>query len=161
MDEWSIAPLAGDEELDRVVALEAAAFSNPWTREMLARELERPEVTRVFVLRAPGLGIVGFCACWLVADEVHINSLAIDLSVRRRGAATALLRRVLGELAAAGARQATLEVRRSNVAALGLYQRLGFVVVAERRAYYTQPEEDALILWCHDLRRTEAASPSP
>lgn len=161
MDEWSIAPLAGGDDLDRVVALEAASFSNPWTREMLARELERPAVTRVFVLQTPALGIVGFCACWLVADEVHINSLAIDESMRRRGAATALLRRVLGDLAAAGARQATLEVRRSNAAALGLYRRFGFVVVAERHAYYTRPEEDALILWCHDLRRSQASPASP
>ncbi len=156
MEGWTVAPLAGDDELDRVAALEAASFSNPWTREMLARELERPEVTRVYVIRHPAHGIVGFCSCWLIADEIHINSLAVDQLARRRGAATALLGHVLDELAAQGARQATLEVRRSNAAALALYRRAGFVIVASRPAYYNQPEEDALILWCHDLRRRAA-----
>lgn len=154
---WTVAPIAGDDELDRVAALEAASFSSPWTRETLARELERPEVTRVYVIKEPLHGIIGFCSCWLIADEVHINSLAIEQPARRRGAATALLDHVLDDLAAQGARQATLEVRRSNTAALALYRRAGFVIVSARPAYYSQPEEDALILWCHDLRRRAAA----
>ncbi len=158
---WSIGRLSGDDDLDRVAALEAATFTNPWTREMLARELERPEVTRVYVLRTPERGVIAFCSCWLVADEVHINSVAVADVERRRGAATALLDHVLDELAGAGAHQATLEVRRSNAAALRLYGRLGFVVVAERPNYYSQPEEDALILWCHDLEHRRAPPAAP
>ncbi len=158
---WSIGRLSGDDDLDRVAALEAATFTNPWTREMLVRELERPEVTRVYVLRTPERGVVAFCSCWLVADEVHINSVAVEQAERRRGVASALLGHVLDELTEAGARQATLEVRRSNEAALRLYRRLGFVIVAERRGYYSQPEEDALILWCHDLQNRAAPPAAP
>jgi [ribosomal protein S18]-alanine N-acetyltransferase len=149
---WSIARLGGEDELDRVVAIEAASFSKPWTREMLARELRHAEVTRVYVLKFADGRIMAFCACWLVLDEVHVNTLAVDASVRRQGLATALLEHVLVDVIAAGARQATLEVRRSNTAALRLYERLGFVVAAVRPKYYSDPEEDGLILWRHDLR---------
>ena len=159
---WSISRLAGDAELDRVAALEAAYFSNPWTREMLARELRHSDVTRVYVVKLRDGRIAGFCACWLVVDEVHINTLAVDEAERRQGIATALLEHVLADLAAAGATHATLEVRRSNAAALRLYERLGFTVAAVRPAYYTQPVEDALILWRHHLQGvSESLPPHP
>jgi ribosomal-protein-alanine N-acetyltransferase len=149
---WTIARLASEDELERVAALEAASFSNPWTREMLARELQHTDVTRVYVLKLPGDRIAAFCACWLVVDEVHINTVAVEESLRGQGLGTALLEHVLADLTAAGATRATLEVRRSNAAALRLYERLGFLVAAVRPNYYSQPEEDGLILWNLDLR---------
>jgi [ribosomal protein S18]-alanine N-acetyltransferase len=156
---WSITRLAGDEELDRVVEIEAASFSKPWTREMLVRELRHSDVTRVYVVKLADRRLVAFCACWLVMDEVHINTLAVEASMRRRGIAKALLEHVLADVIGAGALQATLEVRRSNTAALRLYDRLGFVVAAVRPKYYADPEEDGLILWRHDLREPPAGSP--
>jgi ribosomal-protein-alanine N-acetyltransferase len=111
-------------------------------------------VTRVYVVKLDDGSIAAFCACWLVVDEIHINTLAVDEGERRQGIATALLQHVLADLAAAGATHATLEVRRSNAAALRLYERLGFAVAAVRPAYYTEPVEDALILWRHDLHGT-------
>ena len=95
----------------------------------------------------PAIGWSGFCGCWLIADELHINTLAIRSELRRHGHATRLLRFVLAEAAAAGARHATLEVRRSNEAALKLYAGFGFEVRGTRPNYYTHPAEDALILW--------------
>jgi ribosomal-protein-alanine N-acetyltransferase len=149
---WSIEQLANDEELDRVADIEAASFSNPWTRDMLARELQHANITRIYVLKLADRGIAAFCACWLIIDEAHINTLAVEHSMRRQGLATALLEHVLADLAAEGARRATLEVRRSNTAALRLYERLGFVVAAVRPNYYSLPEEDGLILWRYDLQ---------
>jgi ribosomal-protein-alanine N-acetyltransferase len=149
---WSIGRLANDEELDRVADIEAASFSNPWTRDMLARELQHANITRIYVLKLADGGIAAFCACWLIIDEAHINTLAVEHSMRRQGLATALLEHVLADLAAEGARRATLEVRRSNTAALRLYERLGFVVAAVRPNYYSLPEEDGLILWRYDLQ---------
>ena len=156
---WSIARLAGDDELERVVEIEAASFSRPWTREMLMRELRHSEVTRVYVVKLPDGRIVAFCACWLVMDEVHINTLAVEAPMRGRGIATALLEHVLADVIGAGALQATLEVRRSNTAALRLYERLGFVIAAVRPKYYADPEEDGLILWRHDLREPAGGPP--
>ena len=148
--------VTGDADLDAVAALEAACFTNPWTRDMLARELERSEVTRVYVLRLPGWRVAAFCACWIVYDELHINTIAVAADLRRRGLAARLMSHVLRDAARAGARRATLEVRRSNAAARALYERLGFTLTAVRPRYYTQPDEDALILWRDDLCVDEA-----
>jgi [ribosomal protein S18]-alanine N-acetyltransferase len=149
--EYSISRLRRDDPLEDVVRLEAASFSSPWSREMLARELRNEDVARVYVLRNPRLELLAFCACWFIADELHINTLAVRADVRRRGLATRLMRHVFEEAVAAGARQATLEVRRSNVAALRLYEGLGFQIQAIRPDYYSHPIEDGLILWRREL----------
>jgi ribosomal-protein-alanine N-acetyltransferase len=126
-----------------VLALEASSFANPWTAETFDKMLETP-VSHVYVARAADARIVGFCACWVIEDEIHINTIAVDDMLRRRGIGSALLRGVLQHT---GARRATLEVRRSNLAAIGLYEKLGFHVTAVRPKYYAEPEEDGLILW--------------
>jgi ribosomal-protein-alanine N-acetyltransferase len=136
-----------DADLDAVADLEADSFRNPWTREMLARELAESPSARVYVLRLPGDPVAAFCACWAILDELHVNTLAVRAGRRRRGLGTALMQRVLDLVAQEGVRRATLEVRRSNTAALRLYERLDFRPVAVRPCYYTEPVEDAVILW--------------
>lgn len=136
-----------DVDLDLVAELEARCFTNPWTREMLARQLAESDVAFVFALRLPDRPVAAFCSCWIIADELHVNTIAVDDRYRRRGLATHLMTQVMSEAAHRGARRATLEVRASNEAALKLYETLGFAVAARRPNYYTQPEEDALILW--------------
>jgi ribosomal-protein-alanine N-acetyltransferase len=138
---------AGDAEIDAVVALESESFTNPWSRDTLVWELKNSDVTRAYLLRADSDAIVAFCVCWVIFDELHINTLAVAPAVRRQGVATALLRHVIADAAASGALKATLEVRASNTAALALYERLGFRVAATRPGYYAKPPEDALILW--------------
>ena len=135
------------DDLEEIVELEAASFTNPWTREMLARELADSPVTRLYVARTPNTRVAAFCLCWIVVDELHVNTVAVDPALRRQGLATTLMRHVFADAAAAGATRATLEVRRSNVAAIALYERLGFVTCAVRARYYSSPDEDALILW--------------
>jgi [ribosomal protein S18]-alanine N-acetyltransferase len=144
--EVTIERITESDDLDAVAALEAATFTNPWTREMLERELRQSDVARVYVLRIPGRRVAAFCACWVVYDELHINTLAVDPELRRRGLGSLLMRRLLAEAAREGANRALLEVRRSNEVAQRLYESLGFTVTATRRNYYTQPEEDALVL---------------
>jgi ribosomal-protein-alanine N-acetyltransferase len=134
-------------DLDAVAALEALCFTNPWTRDMLEREVRESSVARVYVLKDPAGEIAAFCTCWIVADELHINTVAVDPARRRTGLATSLIRQVLVEGARSGATKATLEVRASNAAARELYTKLGFVEAAVRPLYYTQPDEDAIILW--------------
>ena len=133
----------GPDEFEQIVALEEASFSHPWTPEAFADMLASP-VTQLHVARSASREVVAFCACWLIGDELHINTLAVKLPMRRQGIATRLLRHVLEVTAAA---RATLEVRRSNLAALKLYEGLGFTRTAVRTRYYSHPEEDALILW--------------
>ena len=156
MDEV-IEAAAGDADLDAVSALEARCFTNPWTRDMLARQLRESGVAYLFVLRRPEERVAAFCACWIIAGELHVNTLAVAPERRRQGLGRRLMAAVFREACARGATRATLEVRESNAAALGLYQSLGFAVTARRPLYYTDPVEDALILW-HD-RLQDAASP--
>jgi ribosomal-protein-alanine N-acetyltransferase len=141
-----IDPLEGDEDLDGVLAVEEESFTNPWTKEMYAWELQNRAVCHIFVVRTPEQR-VAFCAFWLVVDEIHINNLAIRPALRGQGIGTHLIQRVFEEAKRLGARRATLEVRTSNEAARRLYERLGFYVAGTRSNYYTNPVEDALILW--------------
>lgn len=136
---------AGD--IDAVVALENESFTNPWPRDTLVWELTNSDVTRLYVLRDEADRAIAFCIVWLIFDELHINTLAVSPAQRRRGLATLLLTEIMAEARGEGARQATLEVRASNAAAIALYTRLGFTVSARRPGYYANPQEDALILW--------------
>lgn len=136
-----------DADIDAIVALEQASFTNPWSRETLVWELEHSDVTRVYLVRDTADRAIAFCIGWVIFDELHINTLAVSPESRRQGVATFLLQSVMAEAAQAGARRATLEVRESNAAALQLYRRLGFSIAARRPRYYTNPPEDALILW--------------
>lgn len=130
-----------------MLAVEAESFANPWTRAMYAWELQNRSVCHIYVVRTEGHHVAGFCAFWLVIDEIHLNNVAVLPPLRGHGIGTALLQHILEEGRRLGAKRATLEVRASNSGALRLYQRLGFSVTATRRDYYTNPVEDALVLW--------------
>ncbi len=144
---WIIEPLSSPAQIDAILTIEEASFTNPWTREMYHAELENQGVSYCFLAKDSEGTTVGFCSFWRVLDELHINNLAVVPAFRRAGVATALLKRVLQEGAALGARRTTLEVRQSNDAARLLYERFGFTVAGIRRGYYTKPVEDALVLW--------------
>ena len=143
-------PLDGDADLDGVLEVEGESFTNPWTRDMYAWELQNKSVCHIYVVRMDDCRVAGFCAFWLVFDEVHINNVAMRPQFRQQGIGTALLQHVLAEARTLGARRATLEVRASNDGARRLYERLGFYVAGTRRNYYSNPVEDALILWKED-----------
>jgi [ribosomal protein S18]-alanine N-acetyltransferase len=144
---WRVARLTDISELDAVVALESASFNRAPAREPLERDLRRADVARIYVLRTADGRIAAFCACWLIADELHINTIAVEPRSRAQGMATHLMRHVLEDATAAGAGRATLEVRASNTAARRLYEKLGFEIAGVRKAYYSGPEDDGLILW--------------
>lgn len=134
--------LPSAQDRDAVIALESASFSNPWTPQTFDRMLESP-AARLFVAR-DGPRIVGFCACYTFDDELEVNTIAVEAARRRQGIARRLLEEILEQT---GARRATLEVRSSNVAALALYETLGFQITGSRPNYYENPKEDGLILW--------------
>jgi ribosomal-protein-alanine N-acetyltransferase len=148
---WIIDPLTSPSEIDAILAIEQASFNNPWTREMYLAELKNDGVSFFFLARNHHRHVVGFCAFWRILDELHINNLAVAPDQRRAGVGSALLTRVLDEGVRLGVRRAMLEVRRSNDPALQLYERFGFSVAGIRSNYYSNPVEDALVLWREDL----------
>jgi ribosomal-protein-alanine N-acetyltransferase len=148
---WVIEPL-GHADIDDVLALEEAAFTNPWTRAMYLAELDNGGVSFCFLARDAERRAVGFCSFWRVLDELHINNLAVLPEFRRTGIGSQLLAFVLNKGVELGARRATLEVRRSNDPARLLYERFGFSVAGVRIDYYSKPVEDALVLWRENLQ---------
>jgi ribosomal-protein-alanine N-acetyltransferase len=148
---WTIEPLTVPAEIDDILAVEQASFTNPWTREMYLAELEQPGLSFLYLARDAERRVIGFCSFWRILDELHINNLAVEPARRRAGVGRAVLTRVMLEGVRIGARRATLEVRRSNEAARQLYADFGFSVAGVRRDYYTNPVEDALILWSEPL----------
>jgi len=138
------------QDLPEVLAIEAASFALPWTAEMFENELAQGEVAQNLVARlAQGetsSPVVGYVCAWVVAEELHINNLAVGPRWRRRGIAGALLEAVLERGRARGARCAFLEVRASNLGAQALYRRHGFEAAGIRKRYYDRPIEDAVIM---------------
>jgi [ribosomal protein S18]-alanine N-acetyltransferase len=134
------------EELAGVLEIEEASFNNPTTREWYERELARPEVCFIYVLRTTEHPVAAFCAFWRIADQAHINNLAVRPELRGRGLGILMLEAIIAEAERLGAGSLALEVRRSNIAAQRLYKRAGFREDGIRKSYYTQPVEDALLL---------------
>ena len=151
---WRVERVRDEKDIAPVLELQTSSFTNPWTADALKWELEHSPVSRLYVLfddSSETGRAAAFCACWHLVDELHVNSLAVAPGRRREGLATRLMRDVLARAKEEGALWVTLEVRRSNEEARALYERLGFAVEAIRPDYYTNPREDALILWLRDL----------
>jgi GNAT superfamily N-acetyltransferase len=87
---WRIEPLASPHQIDDVLSIEEASFTNPWTREMYLADLENRGISSCFLAQDDAGRVVGFCSVWRVADELHINNLAVRPEFRRMGVATAL-----------------------------------------------------------------------
>ncbi|MET0567166.1 MAG: ribosomal protein S18-alanine N-acetyltransferase [Acidimicrobiia bacterium] len=134
------------DDLEAVVALEAANAPAPWSEGVFRNELAADN--RIY-LAADEDGVVGFAGAMLVDDEAHVTNLLVDPDRRRQGMGFELMKSLIEAAVEAGARHLTLEVRSRNEAARALYARLGLAPVGIRKGYYG--DDDALILWAHDV----------
>lgn len=141
----SIVPMSADH-LDEIAALERVCFSRPWSRSMLAEELENQCAAFLTALDAVTGKVVGYAGLLVAADEGYITNVAVFPEYRRQGVAAKLLKVFCDFAAGRQLAFLTLEVRPSNTAAIALYQSLGFTERGRRRNYYDLPKEDALIL---------------
>jgi ribosomal-protein-alanine N-acetyltransferase len=128
-----------------VVAIERAAFSDPWSRKAFLELLAQPHV-RTLAADGPDGRIAGYALASVVADQGEILNLAVEPGARRRGLAHMLLDAMLDLFRREGVVAVYLEVRASNTAALHLYRAAGFRPVSTRRAYYRNPSENALTM---------------
>jgi ribosomal-protein-alanine N-acetyltransferase len=133
------------EDVDAVLEIERQCLRPLWTREAILEELGR-DWARLDVVRDGPAGVVAFANYWLVADEVHLLNLATLPHRRCQGHATRLLTRMLEVARTLRCRLVTLEVRRSNQAAQRLYQRFSFRSVGVRPNYYSDDQEDAIVM---------------
>jgi len=142
-----IGPMTEDD-LDEVMQIERTSFRVPWTPGMFKQDLEFP-LARCLAARVGSAEkkIAGYVLCWFVADEVHVTNIAVRKDLRKQGVATRLLEEALRQARRELMLYCTLEVRVSNEAAKGFYRKLGFESRGVRPKYYSDNNEDAVIMW--------------
>ncbi len=172
-----VEPMALDD-IPQVRSIEQRTFPNPWPRDSYRREVLDNERARYFVLRRAAGGrateppprrpfplnllargmeraradeIVGFAGLWLMIDEAHITTLAVDTTYQGRGLGELLLLESAKLSRRAGATRMTLEVRISNLIAQRLYRKYDFADSGVRPRYYSDDFEDALVMWSEDI----------
>ncbi len=137
-------------DLPAVHRIEQASFSVPWPDEAYRSEIEGNRLASYLVARA-GDEVVGYGGIWLMVDEAHVTTFAVDPGWRRQRIGEALILALLDLAIARHAREATLEVRLSNLPARRLYEKFGFRPVGVRPRYYSDNGEDALIMTTETL----------
>jgi len=131
-------------DLPQVMGIERRAFPTPWSLAMFVLELSKP--SGVCLAATLEGRMVGYLICSRYEAVWHIMNIAVDPNEWRRGVGSALLAQLYTRIGAGDARF-TLEVRRSNHAAIRLYERDGFRAAGMRRRYYQDNGEDALVMW--------------
>ena len=132
------------EWVPQVAEMEALCFCDPWSERSIASEVENP--LSLWLVAVQDGRAAGYVGSQTVLGEADMMNLAVDPNFRRQGIGEALVLQLVKELKSRGAYCLTLEVRASNEAAIGLYNKLGFAAVGRRRDYYEKPREDACIL---------------
>jgi len=129
-----------------IVAIDQATIGSKDAEASYQGELLRPGSRLDVLVDEPDRRIVGFISFWIVVDEVHLLAIAVHDEERRHGHGRRLMRHLLDVAQHHGCVVVTLEVRRSNAAAIALYESLGFRTVAERANYYADTGDDALVM---------------
>jgi len=140
----------GVDHLDAVQAIERASFTSPWPPNAYRSELESNRLANYLVARIDQ-HVVGYGGMWLMVDEAHITTFAIHPRWRRQRIGERLLLAFLDLAIDRSAHEATLEVRLSNLPARRLYEKYGFRPVGLRPRYYSDDNEDALIMTTEPL----------
>lgn len=130
--------------IPQIAALEKECFSMPWNETMLENALFDDQASFIVAEDGEG-GILGYAGLHAVLDEGYIDNIAVAPDARRHGVASALLE-VFCRFAAVNLAFLTLEVRKSNAAAIALYEKHGFLLAGLRPGYYQHPREDAVIM---------------
>lgn len=142
--------------LRSVMKIESASEGGGWSLGLFLAELSRTD-GRIYRVARLGSTVIGFAGLLIVGDEGHVTTIAVDPSFRGRRVGTYLMTSLVNEAIAMGVESLTLEVRAGNTAASALYRRFGFVPAGVRGSYYSDPVEDALIMWASDVQSAEYA----
>lgn len=134
------------DDIDQVYEIEKLSFTLPWTKESFRYEMESNDHA-YYVIAETQEGIVGYCGMWLILDECHITNIAILPQERGKKYGERLMEEVIRVAKSKGAELMTLEARVSNHAAQNLYRKMGFKNGGIRKGYYTDNQEDAIVMW--------------
>ncbi len=139
------------EDIPAVQLVENASFPLPWPANAFRHELTQNKNAHYLVAKE-GDHIVGYAGLWLSLDEAHITTFAVLPEYRRRKIGERMLLSIFERAERLGAEWLTLEVRASNLPAQRLYEKYGFRPAGIRRRYYSDNNEDAIIMWTERLR---------
>jgi ribosomal-protein-alanine N-acetyltransferase len=142
------------DDLPVVLQIDRLSFPLPWPERSYRYELTKNPASNLLVAQVDGAipsEVIGFVGCWLIADEVHISTLAVHPQHRCQGVGEKLLLAMLDWAVSQGIQIATLEVRVSNQTAIDLYKKQGFVIEGKKAGYYRDNNEDAYLMILHGL----------
>jgi ribosomal-protein-alanine N-acetyltransferase len=137
------------KDLEDIYQIEKLCFPNPWSRDALRYELES-NPRAFYIVAELGGEVIGYAGLWWIEDEGHITNIAVKPGFRSRKIGSGIVQVLIEFTREEGIMHHTLEVRRSNEAAIGLYEKFGFRVEGVRKGYYLNNGEDALIMWRHE-----------
>ncbi len=141
------------DDIERVLIVEKSTFENPWTKNNFLDEFKNSDLSLQYVLEIDGL-VIGFIIIWIVMDECHLANIAIHPDFQKRGYAQTLMNEVFQIAKKKNCKKVMLEVRKSNIPAIKLYEKNKFHKVGERKDYYHDGfmnAEDAILMDC-DLK---------
>jgi ribosomal-protein-alanine N-acetyltransferase len=139
-----------EEHIDQIEAIEKDSFPTPWSRSAFTGELLQNDFAHYIVVLHEN-AVVGYGGMWLILDEAHITNVAVRADCRGQGIGKALMLEIIRQAVMRGVNSMTLEVRPSNDAARQLYHDLGFKDRGVRKRYYSDNNEDAIIMWKENL----------
>ncbi len=143
------------EDIPRVLEIEQESFRTPWPREAYTHELTENRLAAYIVARADG-EIVGYAGMWIILDEAHVTTIAVDPAYRGQHIGERLLVGLIDAALSRDARWMTLEVRKSNATAQALYKKYGFREIGVRKGYYSDNREDAIVMWSGNLQEKDS-----
>lgn len=134
------------QDIDQVLEVERLSFPSPWSRNAFEAELNDNIFAHYFVAEQDKT-IVGYAGMWIVLDEAHVTNIAVHPAFRGLNFGKKLTQELIVQAFKLGANRITLEVRVSNLIARNLYKGLGFREAGVRKGYYSDNNEDAIIMW--------------
>jgi len=140
--------------LRSVLRIENEVYPRPWSLGLFMSELAIRN-GRIYLVARVGASVIGYAGMLFSLDDGHVTTIAVDPLWHRGKIGTRLLLHLLRRGVASGAKNFTLEVRMSNDGAQALYRRFGFVPAGVRKGYYVETNEDAMVMWAHDVDQPE------
>jgi len=140
--------------LRSVLKIESQVYARPWTLSLFVSEMALRTSRAYYVARINGV-LCGYAGLMVTEGDGHVTTLAVDPAWHRNKVGTRLLLVLARTAVRRGAKNLTLEVRVGNVAAQEMYRRFGFRPAGIRKNYYVETNEDALVMWAHDVDTPE------
>jgi ribosomal-protein-alanine N-acetyltransferase len=142
-----------NSDIEAVSKIEKQSFITFWNTQAYVTELSNANA--LYLVATLNDRVVGYGGLWVIMDEAHITTIAVEAGLRGNKIGERLLAEMLKRAQKRGATRSTLEVRETNEPAKRLYQKYGYIWVAIRKAYYSDNNENAEILWINDMTTSE------